>query len=88
MLRELNDFESSQEHNNILLTWLHISSDEQLRRFKEREEIPWKNYRSFWRLAQQRKWPAYGKPPMRCSSGQVRNTRRGIYSAEDKNVRG
>jgi len=39
---ELNDFEEQlQEHNNILLKfWLHISPDEQLRRFKEREEIP------------------------------------------------
>ena len=59
---ELNDFEEQlQEHNNILLKfWLHISSDEQLRRFKEREEIPWKNYKitpDDWRNRE--KWPAY-----------------------------
>lgn len=59
---ELNDFEEQlQEHNNILLKfWLHISPDEQLRRFKEREEIPWKNYKitpDDWRNRE--KWPAY-----------------------------
>ena len=34
---ELNDFEEQlQEHNNILLKfWLHISPDEQLRRFND-----------------------------------------------------
>ena len=59
---ELNDFEEQlQEDNNILLKfWLHISPDEQLRRFKEREEIPWKNYKitpDDWRNRE--KWPAY-----------------------------
>lgn len=59
---ELNDFEEQlQEHNNILLKfWLHISPEEQLRRFKEREEIPWKNYKitpDDWRNRE--KWPAY-----------------------------
>ncbi len=59
---ELNDFEEQlQEHNNILLKfWLHISPKEQLRRFKEREEIPWKNYKitpDDWRNRE--KWPAY-----------------------------
>ena len=59
---ELNDFEEQlQEHNNILLKfWLHISPDEQLRRFKEREEIPWKNYKitpDDWRNRE--KGPAY-----------------------------
>ena len=44
---ELNDFEEQlQEKGNILLKfWLHISSDEQLRRFREREETPWKQYK-------------------------------------------
>ena len=59
---ELNDFEEQlQEHNNILLKfWLHISPEEQLRRFKEREEIPWKNYKitpDDW--CNREKWPAY-----------------------------
>lgn len=44
---EINDFEEQlQENNNVVLKyWLHISPEEQLRRFKEREEIPWKNYK-------------------------------------------
>ena len=40
--------------------WLHITSDEQLRRFTQREEIPYKR----WKLTDQDwrnrdKWPAY-----------------------------
>ena len=59
---ELNDFEEQlQEHNNILLKfWLHISPEEQLRRFKEGEEISWKNYKitpDDWRNREKR--PAY-----------------------------
>ncbi len=44
---ELNDFESRLlEHGNVLVKyWLHISSDEQLRRFRERENTPWKRYK-------------------------------------------
>ncbi len=44
---EINSFEEQLVDNkNILLKfWLHISSDEQLRRFKERENTPWKNYK-------------------------------------------
>lgn len=44
---ELNDFEEQlQEHKNILVKyWLHISADEQLKRFREREETPWKKYK-------------------------------------------
>lgn len=89
---ELNDFEEQlQEDNNILLKfWLHISPDEQLRRFKEREEIPWKIIRSPRMTgATEKNGPPMWKPPMRCSSGQVRNTRRGIsFQPKTKNVRG
>ncbi len=44
---ELNDFEARlQGHGNILVKyWLHISSEEQLRRFHERESTPWKQYK-------------------------------------------
>ena len=44
---ELNDFEAQlQEGGNILMKyWLQISSDEQLRRFREREDTPWKQYK-------------------------------------------
>ncbi len=44
---EINNFEEElTEGKNILLKfWMHISPDEQLRRFKEREAIAWKNYK-------------------------------------------
>ena len=44
----------------IVKFWLHISKEEQLRRFKEREEIDFKNYKltdEDWRNRQ--KWPLY-----------------------------
>ncbi len=44
---EINDFESQLVDNkNILIKfWLHVSSEEQLARFKSREETPWKRYK-------------------------------------------
>ena len=44
---EINHFEEQlTENGNILLKfWLHISPEEQLRRFREREETPWKQYK-------------------------------------------
>ncbi len=44
---EINNFEEQLvENKNILLKfWLHISPEEQLRRFKEREETSWKRYK-------------------------------------------
>ncbi len=44
---EINNFEEQlTEGKNILLKfWMHISPDEQLRRFKERETVEWKNYK-------------------------------------------
>lgn len=59
---EINDFEEQlQEKDNILLKyWLHISPEEQLRRFKEREGTPWKNYKitpDDWRNRE--KWNEY-----------------------------
>ncbi len=44
---EINDFEEQlTEHNTVLMKyWLHIDKDEQLRRFKEREKISYKQYK-------------------------------------------
>jgi polyphosphate:AMP phosphotransferase len=44
---EINHFEAQLEESGYLLLkfWMHISQDEQLRRFKEREELEWKNYK-------------------------------------------
>lgn len=44
---EINDFEAQLVAHGIVLTkfWLHISKDEQLRRFKAREETPFKHHK-------------------------------------------
>ncbi len=44
---EINNFEEQLvENKNILLKfWLHVSPEEQLRRFKERQDIEWKQYK-------------------------------------------
>lgn len=44
---EINLFEQQLcEHGIIVLKfWLHLSPEEQLRRFKEREQTPWKQYK-------------------------------------------
>jgi polyphosphate:AMP phosphotransferase len=59
---EINQFENQLlEHGIVLLKfWLHITEDEQLRRFKEREKTPYKN----WKLTEddwrnRTKWQAY-----------------------------
>lgn len=59
---EINDFEAQLvEHDIVLLKfWLHIDSDEQLRRFQEREQIAhksWKLTDEDWRNRE--KWDAY-----------------------------
>ncbi len=59
---EINHFERSlTQNNNILLKfWLQISPEEELRRFKERENTPWKNYKiteDDWR--NRAKWDQY-----------------------------
>ncbi len=45
--QEINDFEGQLNESGIILNkyWLHISQEEQLRRFKEREQIPWKQHK-------------------------------------------
>lgn len=59
---EINLFEQQlSEHGIILLKfWLHLSPEEQLRRFKEREQTPWKQHKiteEDWRNRD--KWDAY-----------------------------
>ncbi len=59
---EINDFEEQLgEHGTVISKfWIHISKDEQLRRFKEREAVPFKRYKitpEDWRNRQ--KWDAY-----------------------------
>jgi polyphosphate:AMP phosphotransferase len=59
---EINDFEEQLHHHGVLLGkfWLQISSDEQYRRFKEREETAYKK----WKLTEEdwrnrAKWDDY-----------------------------
>lgn len=59
---EINDFEQQLVDHGIVLAkfWIHIDEDEQLRRFREREEVPWKRYKigpEDWRNRE--KWPQY-----------------------------
>lgn len=59
---EINDFEGHLVGHGIVLLkfWLHISAEEQLRRFEERSRLPWKRYKlsdEDWRNREKR--PAY-----------------------------
>jgi len=59
---ELNDFETQlTEHGTIVVKfWMHISREEQLLRFRSREETAYKNHKinaEDWR--NRRKWTAY-----------------------------
>lgn len=59
---EIRDFEQQiGGHSTVLVKfWNHISKEEQLRRFKEREEIPYKQHKitsEDWR--NRKKWAAY-----------------------------
>ncbi|MCX7826370.1 MAG: phosphate--AMP phosphotransferase [Verrucomicrobiae bacterium] len=60
--QEINEFESQLASFGTVLCkfWLHISKDEQLRRFKERESTAYKRYKlteEDWRNRE--KWPQY-----------------------------
>ena len=60
--QEINTFEEQLVENGIVVIkfWLHISPEEQLRRFKQREEISWKQYKitdEDWRNRE--KWNEY-----------------------------
>lgn len=59
---EINDFEDQLvQHGYVVVKfWLHISQDEQMRRFREREQTPWKRFKitaEDWRNRE--KWPDY-----------------------------
>lgn len=59
---EINDFEQQLAEHGIVLSkfWIHISKQEQLRRFKERETVPFKRHKitpDDWR--NRHKWEAY-----------------------------
>ena len=59
---EINDFEEQLVAHGIVLVkfWLHLSKDEQLRRFREREETAYKRHKineEDWR--NRRKWAGY-----------------------------
>lgn len=59
---EINDFEEQlHEHGTIVIKfWMHVSRDEQLRRFREREHTAYKQHKinaEDWR--NRRKWHAY-----------------------------
>ena len=59
---EINDFEDQLLRNGTLVLkfWLHISPEEQLRRFEERARTPFKQFKitpEDWRNRE--KWPAY-----------------------------
>ncbi len=45
--KEIDDFERQVVAHGVVLVklWLHITAEEQLRRFQEREQIPWKQYK-------------------------------------------
>jgi polyphosphate kinase 2 (PPK2 family) len=60
--QEINDFEEQLvEHGTVLIKcWIHISPEEQLRRFKQRQQIAYKRHKitvEDWRNRE--KWPAY-----------------------------
>jgi polyphosphate:AMP phosphotransferase len=59
---EINDFEGQLVEHGIVLVkfWLHVTKDEQLRRFKERERVHYKRWKitaEDWRNRE--KWDAY-----------------------------
>ena len=62
--REINEFEAHQRSFGMVLVkfWVHISKDEQLRRFKDRERDPFRSYKltgEDWR--NRAKWDAYSE---------------------------
>ena len=59
---EINDFEQQLAAHGIVVVkfWLHVDADEQLRRFREREAVAWKQHKigpEDWRNRE--KWDAY-----------------------------
>ncbi|MDB4987639.1 MAG: UDP-galactose-lipid carrier transferase [Myxococcaceae bacterium] len=59
---EITDFEAQLSAHGVIVVkfWLSISKDEQLRRFREREAVPWKNFKITPEDYRNReKWDAY-----------------------------
>ncbi|WP_303903253.1 polyphosphate:AMP phosphotransferase [Thiohalomonas denitrificans] len=59
---EINDFEEQLAEFGTVITkyWLHISKEEQWRRFQKRERVPWKRYKITEEDYRNReKWEAY-----------------------------
>ncbi len=59
---EINDYEEQLHRHGVVLCkmWLHIDQAEQMRRFQEREQTPWKRFKitsEDWRNRE--KWPQY-----------------------------
>lgn len=86
---EINDFEEeiAASHTIIIKFWLQISKEEQLRRFKEREKITFKQFKiteEDWR--NRKKWDEYHKAV--CDMVEHTSTRLSpwtLVEAEDKN---
>ena len=86
---EINDFEEQLVESGVLLVkfWLAISKEEQLRRFQDREKVPYKRYKitdEDWRNRE--KWDVYtqaiGDMVDRTSTDRTPWT---LVSSEDKN---
>jgi polyphosphate kinase 2 (PPK2 family) len=87
--REINDFEEQLVESGVIVTkfWLSISGEEQLRRFKEREQIAFKRFKiteEDWRNRE--KWEDY----VRAASDMIERTGTQLapwtmVEAEDKN---
>ena len=72
---EINDFEEQlAQHGTVVVKfWLHISKDEQLRRFEEREHIAYKQHKitaEDWRNRE--KWDDYESPSATWSTARAR----------------
>ena len=87
---EINAFEEQLVEHGIILRkfWLHISPEEQLRRFKEREQIAYKQYKiteEDWR--NRKKWDEYklavNEMVARCSTDYAPWT---LVAANDKRI--
>lgn len=86
--QEINDFEEQLVESGIVVLkfWLHITPEEQLRRFEERQQIPWKQHKlteEDWRNRE--KWDEYAQAVnemvLRTSTGKAPWT---LIPANDK----
>lgn len=88
--QEINDFEEQLHEHGVVVHkfWLHISPEEQLRRFKEREVTQWKQYKitdEDWR--NRGRWQAYEEAVHdMVSRTSTRSAPWTLVSANDKKV--